>query len=67
MSANSSSGIGLCGATFLVFLTLRLTDHIDWEWYWVAAPLWIPTGIVLAFVAMFGVVALVVWMFERGR
>ncbi len=38
----SYGGIGLGGALFVLFLGLRLTDHIDWKWYWVAAPLWMP-------------------------
>lgn len=48
----ASSGIGLSGATFLVFLVMRLTDNIDWSWYWVASPLWLPVvsliGLVVA-------------------
>ena len=42
MSNNSSSGggIGLFGATFIVFLVLKLTGHIAWSWWWVTAPLW---------------------------
>jgi len=24
---------------FLVFMTLKLTHHIDWSWWWVTAPL----------------------------
>jgi hypothetical protein len=51
-TTTTSGGIGLCGATFLLLLALRLTDHIDWAWYWVAAPLWMPAGLV-----MFGLVA----------
>lgn len=27
---------------FLVFLVLKLTGYIDWSWWWVTAPLWIP-------------------------
>lgn len=42
----ASGGIGFAGALFLLFLGLRLTEHIDWAWYWVAAPLWIPLAIV---------------------
>jgi uncharacterized integral membrane protein len=61
----SSSGIGLSGALFILFLALRLTDHIDWAWYWVAAPIWIPLGIVVAFALMLGAVALVIWLVER--
>ena len=26
---------------FLVFLVLKLTDVIDWSWWWVTCPLWI--------------------------
>jgi len=43
--SSSSGGIGLCGALFVLFVALRLTEHIDWAWYWVAAPLWMPLGI----------------------
>ncbi len=25
---------------FLIFLTLKLTGHITWSWWWVTAPLW---------------------------
>lgn len=51
-----STSIGLTGATFLLLLGLRLTDHIDWAWYWIAAPLWMPLGAVLgiALVVMIG-------------
>jgi len=35
---------------FLVFLVLKLTDHVDWSWYWVTAPLWIPFAIWAVFV-----------------
>lgn len=32
--------IGLAGATFIVFLVLKLTGIIDWSWWWITAPLW---------------------------
>lgn len=41
-------GPGFGGSLFLVFLVLKLTDVIDWSWWWVTAPLWIPLGIVAA-------------------
>ena len=37
-----SGGIGICGATFIVFLVLKLIDKIDLSWWWVTSPLWIP-------------------------
>ena len=27
---------------FLVFLVLKLTGNIDWSWWWVTFPLWLP-------------------------
>lgn len=44
---NNSGGIGIAGATFIVFLVLKLTHNIDWSWWWVTAPLWIPTAFIL--------------------
>jgi hypothetical protein len=26
---------------FLIFLVLKLTNQIDWSWWWVTSPLWI--------------------------
>jgi len=53
----SRGGIGFAGSLFILFLGLRLTDHIDWEWYWVAAPLWMPAGVVIAFMSVLAVFA----------
>lgn len=29
----------------LLFIYLKLTEHIDWSWWWVLAPLWVPVAI----------------------
>ena len=41
----SSSGIGLGTVLFLIFLVLKLTDKIDWSWWWITAPIWIPVSL----------------------
>jgi hypothetical protein len=43
-----NGGIGFAGLLFLVLLVLKLTHVIDWSWWWVTAPLWIPASAVLA-------------------
>ncbi len=43
----------------VMFVGLKLTGHIDWSWWWVTAPTWIPFAIVLAFVAVATVLALI--------
>jgi hypothetical protein len=42
--------ISFAGLLFIVFLVLKLTNHIDWSWWWVTAPLWI--GLVLAVIVV---------------
>lgn len=57
-SSSSSGGIGIRTALFLIFLTLKLTGLIDWSWWWVLSPLWIPAAIGLLFVFIVGLTAL---------
>ena len=47
---NTSNGLGLGMILFLIFMTLKLTGDIDWSWWWVTSPLWIPVLLVLGFV-----------------
>ena len=32
---------------FIVFLILKLTKVIDWNWFWIVFPLWLPFAITL--------------------
>ena len=41
-------GIGFLGLLTIVFITLRLCGVIDWSWWWVLSPLWIPVSICIA-------------------
>ena len=49
------NGVSFSSILFLVFLVLKLTNVIDWSWWWVTAPLWIP--IIIFFVVVSGVYA----------
>jgi hypothetical protein len=37
---------------FVVFLVLKLTGEIDWSWWWVTSPLWIPIAAVLVLITI---------------
>ena len=55
----TSGGFGLGTVLFIIFLILKLTNTIDWSWWWVTSPLWIPAGfliivlLIILLIAMF--------------
>ncbi len=59
-SSSSSSGIGFCGLLTVLFIALKLTKVIDWSWWWILAPLWLPACIVLIIFAMIMIIAVII-------
>ena len=47
MKGSSSKGLGLGDVLAVVFIVLKLIGVIDWSWWWVLAPVWIPVIIVV--------------------
>ena len=46
------------GLLFLVFLILKLAHVIEWSWWWVTSPLWLPVALTLGgllLVALLGI------------
>ena len=58
-TSNSSNSLGLGTILFLIFLVLKLTNYIDWSWWWVTAPLWIP----IVMIGIIGIAA--IWYLGR--
>jgi hypothetical protein len=57
---------GILTILFVVFLVLKLTGNIDWSWWWVTSPLWLPVAIlffVLGVLLMWGIIML----YSRGK
>lgn len=50
-TASTASGLSLPFTVFIIFLILKLTNVIDWSWWWVTAPLW--GSLALFFLAFF--------------
>lgn len=50
---NTSGGVGCGTVLLLIFVTLKLTNLIDWSWWWVLSPLWIGIAIGLVFLLIF--------------
>jgi hypothetical protein len=66
-SSSERGSIGFCGLLAILFIGLKLGGVIDWSWWWVLAPIWVPFAlIVVVFIVGVGMVA--AWdAFERGR
>jgi hypothetical protein len=56
---------GILTIMFIVFLTLKLTGNIDWSWWWVTSPLWLPIAIL--FTVVFVLLAMGIIMLYMGR
>lgn len=54
------SGMTFGDLLLAAFIVLKLTGVIDWSWWWVLSPLWIP--IVLMLVGMLIVVCWNYWV-----
>lgn len=60
--STASSGIGLTGLVFVVFLVLKLAEIgvvATWSWWWVTSPLWIPFAFAGALVIVVGIPMLI--------
>ena len=58
--SKSSNGLGIGTILFLIFMVLKLTNYIDWSWWWVTAPLWIP-------IIILGVVGLIAIFYLKNK
>ena len=59
-TSNSSNGLGIGTILFLIFMVLKLTNYIDWSWWWITAPLWVP-------IIILGVVGLIAIFYIKNR
>jgi len=62
--SSSSGGISFCGMLAILFIGLKLTHFVEWNWLWVLSPFWIGLAFWVGVLSLIGVVALVIAMFE---
>jgi hypothetical protein len=49
--ADTAGGMGVSGALGVAFVVLKFCGVLDWSWWWVLAPFWVPTVAVVAVIA----------------
>lgn len=52
-----SGGVGVLGLLGVAFVVLKLCKVIDWSWWWVTAPFWIPVGVAVLLIVLVGILA----------
>jgi hypothetical protein len=55
-------GIGFCGLIVIALIILRLTHHIEWSWWIVLAPLYVP---LIFWIVAFGFTTALIWKEQR--
>ena len=61
----TNGGIGFLGALTILFIALKLTHVIDWSWWWVLSPIWIPVAVVLGIIAIVAIIMLIVKVVKK--
>lgn len=56
---NVTVGPGVGGLLGILFVALKLTGHIDWSWFWVLSPFWIPFAIFMGILGFMFLMALI--------
>lgn len=53
---STRGGVGFGGLLIITFIVLKLTKVIDWSWFWVLAPAWIPLSLLGVILLLLGLV-----------
>lgn len=59
-----NNGIGFVGLLTILFIGLKLTNYINWSWWWVLSPLWAPIALIAGLLAILGIVFITVIIVE---
>ncbi len=50
---------------FLAFFFAKIFDKIDWSWWWVFSPLWLPAALVVSIIILAIIVYLSIIIIEK--
>ena len=52
---------------FVLFFMAKISDKIDWSWWWIFSPLWIPLALVLSIYITIGFLLLIIKITELWK
>lgn len=61
---STKQGIGLQGILTIIFFFAKIIGCIDWSWWWVFSPMWIPFAICMTFLGGAAILSLILALLE---
>ena len=58
-STAARGGMSFLEVLLLVFIVLKLCKVINWSWWWVLSPFWIPLGLAIILLLISGFIKLI--------
>ena len=49
----TAQGVGFTGLLAVAFIVLKLCHVINWSWWWVLSPIWIPITLIIVAAVIF--------------
>ena len=59
-TAAASGGMKFCDVLLIVFIVLKLCKIINWSWWWVLSPFWIPLGLAVILLLISVIIKLII-------
>lgn len=63
-ATSSVASFPIASILTIVFVVLKLTNVIDWSWWWVLCPLWLSAMFVVAILVLVFLIVLLVEVFK---
>lgn len=67
VETHKTGGVGYLGWLSLIFIVLKLTGYINWSWWYVLAPVWVPFAIVFGLLALVLIALTIVTCFSKRQ
>ena len=65
--SKSTLGSSIIITLSIVFITFKLTNVINWSWWWVTSPLWLPTVGVLGLTLLSFLLTKLIAILEQNK
>ena len=60
ITAATGGGMKFCDVLLIVFIVLKLCKVINWSWWWVLSPFWIPLGLAIILLLISVIIKLII-------